>query len=118
MQKDSNRSSMDGVAAESRGLDEDPVAFLARMQDECPGILSVLGSSQARVLSADPLEPYPSDEVNEEYLLDMGAVVNLKNRCMDGEMGMSDRLFKPMYQGKHVDVGKYETTVATVNKVS
>ena len=109
---------MDAVAAESQGLDEDPVAFLARMQEECPGILSTLGASQARVLSASPLQPYPSENGDEEYLMDMGVVVSLRTRCLYGELGMSDRLFKPMYQGKHVDVGKYEDTVATVNKVT
>lgn len=67
--------------------------------------------------ASSPLQPYSSENVDEEYLLDVGVVVSLRNRCVFGESAMSNRLFEPVYQGRHVDVEKHKETIATANKV-
>ena len=93
----------------------DPVEFLARMREDCPNILSVLSTKQARLLAKDPTSPYETDE---EYLTDMAAANGVKRGVDESKSSLRSKLLKPPLTTEEVDVERFEKLTATLTEVS
>ncbi len=109
---------MEDSQLETQTLDEDPTAFLVRMKSLCPGILSVLGPKQAKLLSVNPTDPYDPKNVDEEYLSDAGGMYGLKYQHTTGENALRISLLRPKVTTKPLNVEEFTVTKATVKMVS
>jgi len=89
-------------------LEEDPVAFLARLTKECPDVLSFLTTKQAKLLSKNPTELYQLRDVNEEYLTDMACYHSVRAKSKDSKSSLSKALLTPMAKNKELDVEAFE----------
>lgn len=98
------------------GIEEDPVAFLQRMRKNCPNILSVLNTKQAKLLAKSPKAPYGKD-ADEEYLTDMAACVGVKSKIDNAKSTLRSHLLTPQLTKEEVDVENFEKQTAVLQKV-
>lgn len=89
-------------------LEEDSVAFLQRIQELCPVVLSLLDTKQAKLLSRSPTEPYDLKEINDEYLNDMKCSIKIQQRIEEAEQCLRDMLLVPRKVDREVDVKNFE----------
>lgn len=98
-------------------LDEDPTAFLVRMEGLCPDVLFMLGNKQATLLSENPTDPYDPKNVNEQYLSEMGALYDLKHLYNTGRNALCSSVLKPSDKTKQLDIANFGVKKDTVEKV-
>ncbi len=99
-------------------VEEDPVAFLARMADACPDVLSFLSIKQAKLLSKNPTDTYNLLDVNEEYLTDMACYHSVRTKSNDCRSTLSKYLLTPRALAKPLDVEEFEKKRKVLNEVS
>ena len=85
-------------------LKEDAVSFLARISEKYPHALALLDTSQAKLLSKDPAEPYQPENVNEEYLRDMAGQRGVSRYSEGAKLALSRSLLDPRTLNKELDV--------------
>ena len=97
---------------------EDSLAFLARLTNECPNVLSFLTTEQARLLSKKPTDLYQLRDVNEEYLTDMACYYSVLKKSRDSEVSLSSALLTPRAKNKELDVETFKKNLKALNEVS
>ena len=99
--------------------EEDCVAFLQRIQEQCPVVLSLLDSKQAKLLSRSPTEAYdPKENINDEYLKDVRCSIAVQQRIEDAKQNLRDTLFMPRKVDREVDVKNFEKQMEVLKMVS
>ena len=63
---------------EDKYVEEEPVVFLKRIQEQCPIVLPLLDSKQVKLISRSPTEAYDPKDVNDEYLTYMRCSVGIQ----------------------------------------
>ena len=100
-------------------VEEDSVAFLQRIQEQCPVVLSLLDSKQAKLLSRSPTEAYePKENINDEYLKDVRCSIAVQQRIEEAEHNLRDTLFQPRKVDREVDVKNFEKQIKVLKMVS
>ena len=100
-------------------IEEDSVAFLQRIQEQCPVVLSLLNSKQAKLLSRSPTEAYdPKENINDEYLKDARCSIAIQQRIEEAEYNLRDTLFHPRKVDREVDVKNFEKEIKVLKMVS
>ena len=97
---------------------EDAVSFLARISEKFPHALALLNTSQAKLLSKDPAEPYQPENVNEEYLRDMACQRGVSSNSEEARLALSGALLGPRTQNKELNVEESLKKKEILDKVS
>ena len=97
---------------------EAPIAFLKRIQENCPIVLSLLDSKQVGLINQSPTEAYVSKDVNDEYLTDMRCTMDIQQRIQDAEQNLRSTLLIPRKVDKDVDVGTFKKQTEVLQMVS
>ena len=105
-----------GIEAEY--MEDDPVVFLKRIQEQCPIVLSLLDSKQVKLISRSPTEAYDPNNVNDEYLTDMRCSVGIQQRIEDAEQNLRSALLIPRKVDKDVDVENFKKQTEVLKMVS
>ena len=96
---------------------EDPVAFLQRVSQTSPHVLSLLNTKQAKLLAKSLKEPYEGKNINEQYLTDMAAYVSAKQKIDDSQSSLRQTLLTPSLIKEEVDVENFLKQTETLKKV-
>jgi len=96
---------------------EDTVVFLEKMRAECPNLLSLMNTKQAKLLAKSPSQPYDRKGVNEEYLKDMAAYFGAKQKVEDAQQAIRNSLLTPQHKSKEWDVERFEKQTKCLQKV-
>lgn len=106
-----------GVQDETPSEFEDTVVFLEKMRAECPNLLSLMNTKQAKLLAKSPSQPYDRKGVNEEYLKDMAAYFGAKQKVEDAQQAIRNSLLTPQHKKKEWDVERFEKQTECLQKV-
>lgn len=99
-------------------IEEDSVAFLQRIQELCPVVLSLMDAKQAKLLSRSATEVYDPKDVNEDYLKDKKCSLAIQQRIEDAEHTLRDTLLIPRKVDREVDVENFKKQIQVLKMVS
>ena len=97
---------------------EDTVVFLQHIQEQCPIVLSLLDSKQAKLLSRSHNEAYVPKDINDEYIKDVSSSMMVQQKIEDAERALQDTLLIPRKVDKEVDVHNFQKQMDVLKLVS
>ena len=73
----------------------EPAAFLKDIEQQCPSIVHVLDTRQAKLLSLNGSEPYDPKEVNQQFLDDCSSWIAMRERIDDSGRNLRTSMLRP-----------------------